>query len=99
VDFEIPPEFSSLWRYMYHMYQLDAFTQSCPADQDIINHYKLQQVRLNLHAIFIRQLIFERLCFPAFKFYEYFVKKRNWKVSKPLCAFVSSSHHVQTHSH
>lgn len=31
---------------MYHMYQLDAFTQSCPADQDIINHYKLQQVRL-----------------------------------------------------
>lgn len=31
---------------MYHMYQLDAFTQSCPADQDIINHYKLQQVLL-----------------------------------------------------
>ena len=25
------------------MYNLDAFTQSCPADQDIINHYKLQQ--------------------------------------------------------
>ncbi len=25
------------------MYSLDAFTQSCPADQDIINHYKLQQ--------------------------------------------------------
>ncbi|CAB3376522.1 Hypothetical predicted protein [Cloeon dipterum] len=43
VDFEIPAEFKSLWRYMYHMYQLDAFTQSCPADQDIINHYKLQQ--------------------------------------------------------
>lgn len=37
---------TALWRYMYHMYQLDAFTQSCPADQDIINHYKLQQVRL-----------------------------------------------------
>lgn len=35
---------TALWRYMYHMYQLDAFTQSCPADQDIINHYKLQQV-------------------------------------------------------
>lgn len=28
---------------MYHMYNLDAFKQSCPADQDIINHYKLQQ--------------------------------------------------------
>lgn len=36
--------FTALWRYMYHMYQLDAFTQSCPADQDIINHYKLQQM-------------------------------------------------------
>nr|CAD7261500.1 unnamed protein product [Timema shepardi] len=44
MDFEIPVEASHLWRYMYHMYQLDAFTQSCPADQDIINHYKLQQV-------------------------------------------------------
>lgn len=44
LDFDIPVEMSALWRYMYHMYQLDAFTQSCPADQDIINHYKLQQV-------------------------------------------------------
>ncbi|XP_067642337.1 chloride intracellular channel Clic isoform X4 [Eurosta solidaginis] len=44
VDFEIPTHFTALWRYMYHMYQLDAFTQSCPADQDIINHYKLQQM-------------------------------------------------------
>lgn len=43
VDFEIPKDLTALWRYMYHMYQLDAFTQSCPADQDIINHYKLQQ--------------------------------------------------------
>lgn len=43
VDFDIPKELTALWRYMYHMYQLDAFTQSCPADQDIINHYKIQQ--------------------------------------------------------
>lgn len=28
---------------MYHMYNLDAFKQSCPADQDIINHYKQKQ--------------------------------------------------------
>jgi hypothetical protein len=41
-SFEIPVELSSLWHYMHNMYQLDAFTQSCPADQDIINHYKLQ---------------------------------------------------------
>lgn len=45
----IQTELTALWRYMYHMYQLDAFTQSCPADQDIINHYKLQQV--SMHTI------------------------------------------------
>uniref|UniRef100_A0A1B6FT17 CLIC N-terminal domain-containing protein n=1 Tax=Cuerna arida TaxID=1464854 RepID=A0A1B6FT17_9HEMI len=44
VNFDIPLELKYLWRYMYHMYQLDAFTQSCPADQDIIHHYKLQQM-------------------------------------------------------
>jgi len=43
MDFDIPTDLTHLWRYMYHMYHLDAFTQSCPADQDIINHYKLQQ--------------------------------------------------------
>jgi len=41
--FEIPSNLGNLWKYMDCMYQLDAFTQSCPADQDIINHYKLQQ--------------------------------------------------------
>ena len=42
VNFEIPDSFCSLWKYMRNMYLLDAFVQSCPADQDIINHYKLQ---------------------------------------------------------
>lgn len=49
-EFEIPEDYCDIWRYMYHMYQLDAFTQSCPADQDIINHYKLQQgARMKKH--------------------------------------------------
>lgn len=49
-DFDIPEELEHLWKYMYHMYQLDAFTQSCPADQDIINHYKQQQgTRMKKH--------------------------------------------------
>lgn len=49
-EFEIPAKFSGIWRYMYNMYQLDAFTQSCPADQDIINHYKNQQgVKMKKH--------------------------------------------------
>ncbi|GLH13958.1 Uncharacterized protein GBIM_18426 [Gryllus bimaculatus] len=56
VDFEIPKELSALWRYMYHMYQLDAFTQSCPADQDIINHYKLQQVGAALRLALLLQV-------------------------------------------
>ncbi|KAF2344950.1 Thioredoxin-like fold, partial [Trinorchestia longiramus] len=42
-DFEISPELTHLWRYLRNQYQLDAFNQSCPADQDIINHYKQQQ--------------------------------------------------------
>lgn len=49
-EFEIPTNLTGLWRYMYNMYQLDAFTQSCPADQDIINHYKNQQgVKMKKH--------------------------------------------------
>lgn len=43
MQFEIPTHLKHLWHYMKHMYELEAFTQSCPADQDIINHYKLQQ--------------------------------------------------------
>lgn len=42
-DFEIPTSLKHMWHYMFNMYQLDAFVQSSPADQDIINHYKLQQ--------------------------------------------------------
>lgn len=54
-DFEIPEELSELWRYMHNMYQLDAFTQSCPADQDIINHYKQQQVSPVPLILFLNQ--------------------------------------------
>ena len=42
-DFHIPGNLTALWQYYGEMYKLDAFVQSCPADQDIINHYKLQQ--------------------------------------------------------
>lgn len=42
-DFHIPGDLTHLWKYMKLMYSLDAFIQSVPADQDIINHYKLQQ--------------------------------------------------------
>jgi len=42
-QFEIPASLTHLWSYIREMYQLDAFTQSNPADQDIINIYKVQQ--------------------------------------------------------
>merc|ERR1719187_2382816 len=42
-DYEIPSSLTHLWTYIKEMYQLDAFTQSNPADQDIINVYKQQQ--------------------------------------------------------
>ena len=50
-DFEIPEDMTSLWKYMDNMYHLDAFTQSCPADQDIINLYKHQQVPLYFYNL------------------------------------------------
>lgn len=41
-QFEIPSSLTHLWSYIREMYQLDAFLQSNPADQDIINIYKDQ---------------------------------------------------------
>jgi len=43
-NFDIPQEFTHLWQYVKEMYELDAFVQSCPADQDIIHMYKMQQM-------------------------------------------------------
>jgi|ERR1712037_448051 len=51
LDFEIPHEFSHLWRYIKEMYQLDAFGQSCPADQDIIQMYKMQQTHAGMQLL------------------------------------------------
>ena len=42
-DFNIPTELPALWSYFGEMYKLAAFVQSCPFDQDIINHYKQQK--------------------------------------------------------
>lgn len=42
-EFEIPADLTHLWSYIREMYELDAFTASNPADQDIINIYKNQQ--------------------------------------------------------
>lgn len=32
-DFQIPHEYKGIWRYLNNTYNLDAFLQSCPADQ------------------------------------------------------------------
>ena len=38
----IPESMTSLWSYMLTAYRTAAFIESCPADQDIIQHYKEQ---------------------------------------------------------
>lgn len=43
-NFDLPSDLSHLWQYVKEMYDLDAFVQSCPADQDIIHMYKMQQM-------------------------------------------------------
>lgn len=40
--FTISVSYVHLWRYIQRMYRLDAFTQSCPSDQDIIHLYGMQ---------------------------------------------------------
>lgn len=41
-DFELPNSLTHLWNYMLTAYRTSAFVESCPADQDIIHHYKEQ---------------------------------------------------------
>lgn len=50
LDFEIPHNLTHLWKYIREMYQLDAFTQSVPADQDIIHMYKMQQTNIAAYS-------------------------------------------------
>ena len=56
-EFELSPELTHLWKYLRNQYQLDAFNQSCPADQDIINHYKQQQVSYNFLCYFFSKVL------------------------------------------
>uniref|UniRef100_A0A0K0E468 Chloride intracellular channel exc-4 n=1 Tax=Strongyloides stercoralis TaxID=6248 RepID=A0A0K0E468_STRER len=42
LDFEIPHNFTYLWNYILTAYRTAAFIESCPADQDILHHYKEQ---------------------------------------------------------
>ena len=38
-DFDIPPELKGLWRYLENAYSYDVFRQTCPSDQEVINHW------------------------------------------------------------
>ncbi|XP_075399486.1 chloride intracellular channel protein 6 [Tenrec ecaudatus] len=38
-DFEFPPEMTGLWRYLNNAYARDEFTNTCPADQEIVHAY------------------------------------------------------------
>jgi len=39
-DFDIPKEFTYLWRYLHAAYQQDAFKSTMPSDQDIVFFYE-----------------------------------------------------------
>jgi hypothetical protein len=41
LGFEIPNTFTYLWNYILTAYRTAAFIESCPADQDILHHYKV----------------------------------------------------------
>ena len=40
-DEVLPAELVHLWAYLLTAYRTAAFIESCPADQDIIYHYKV----------------------------------------------------------
>ncbi|TKR59799.1 hypothetical protein L596_029417 [Steinernema carpocapsae] len=42
LGFDIPHNFTYLWNYILTAYRTAAFIESCPADQDILHHYKEQ---------------------------------------------------------
>jgi hypothetical protein len=41
LGFDIPHNFTYLWNYILTAYRTAAFIESCPADQDIVHHYKV----------------------------------------------------------
>lgn len=42
LGFDIPHNLTHLWNYVLTAYRTAAFVESCPADQDILHHYKEQ---------------------------------------------------------
>ncbi|CAD5207079.1 unnamed protein product [Bursaphelenchus okinawaensis] len=42
LGFEIPSDLTHLWSYILTAYRTAAFIESCPADQDVLHHYKEQ---------------------------------------------------------
>jgi len=42
LNFDILHELTYLWNYIFTAYRTAAFIESCPADQDILHHYKEQ---------------------------------------------------------
>ena len=53
MDFDIPKEFTAIWKYLIEAYKTEAFRSTMPSDQDIIFHYEkkvgsaLQKVKHN----------------------------------------------------
>ena len=64
VGFEIPESMTHLWSYIREMYQLDAFTQSCPADQ-VHMHLKFVCLTMAILDIFCPKIKVSMLTLAA----------------------------------
>ena len=53
-DFDIPVEFSGVWRYLHNAYAREEFTHTCPEDKEIENTYASadweEEIKLPLFA-------------------------------------------------
>lgn len=47
LNFYIPRQFTHLWAYILTAYRTAAFIESCPADQDILHHYKVYLLKIS----------------------------------------------------
>ncbi|CAH1772532.1 unnamed protein product [Owenia fusiformis] len=41
-NFEIPSEFTALWRYLNNAYSCETFKLTCPSDQEIVHHWTVK---------------------------------------------------------
>ena len=54
MDYEIPAEYTHLWKYLANAYASETFKATMPSDSEIIRHYNSDEKR---HSSFINRMI------------------------------------------